>query len=220
MSFPYYRFFPGDYLRDTRRLTILQHGAYHLLIHEYMASGKPLRGDLDAMCRICGALSGEERNAVEFILVEFFDRDGPLWRHKRCDTELAKLNERSDEARKSVNTRWGRSTNVIRTHSGRNTNQNQNQKLEVEVEVKKKQKKNQIPALSDSEIEIKIPIIGGEFPISKTYAIELDVLYPDADVRQTLREIRGWNLSNPTKRKTASGVLRHVNSWFAKVQNG
>ena len=128
VAYPYYRFFPGDYLRDTRRLTLLQHGAYHLLIHEYMATAKPLRGDLDAMCRVCGALSGEERKAVEFVLAEFFTMDGPLWRHKRCDAELAKLDDRSQAARESAERRWVNSdANAMRTHSGRNANQNQNQ---------------------------------------------------------------------------------------------
>src|SRR5574343_2008130 len=106
LAFPYYRFFPGDYLRDTRRLTLLQHGAYHLLIHDYMAGGQPLRGDLDAMCRICGALSGEERAAVEYVLSEFFTRDGPAWRHKRCDAELNRQTERSGEAVNAANVRW------------------------------------------------------------------------------------------------------------------
>lgn len=125
MSYPYYRFFPGDYLRDTRRLTILQHGAYHLLIHEYMTAGKPLHGNLDAMCRVCGALSGEERKAVEFVLAEFFTMDGPNWRHKRCDGELAELSGRSAAASESAKKRWN--ANAMRTHSEGNANQNQNQ---------------------------------------------------------------------------------------------
>jgi hypothetical protein len=84
---------------------------------------------------------------------------------------------------------------------------------------REEKRKKSIPALSDEETAEKIPIIGGEFPISKSYAKELEGLYPSVDVPQTLREIRGWNLANPTKRKTASGILRHVNSWLAKEQN-
>lgn len=129
MAFPYYRFYPGDYLRDTRRLTLLQHGAYHLLLHEYMSTGQPLRGDLDAMCRVCGALSGEERMAVEVVLAEFFVRDGLAWRHKRCDKELSHQDERTASARESAFQRWhtNADANAMRTHSRRNANQNQNQ---------------------------------------------------------------------------------------------
>jgi uncharacterized protein YdaU (DUF1376 family) len=106
-AYPYYPFYPGDYLRDTRRLTLAQHGAYHLLIHEYMTTGKPLEGDLDAMCRICGALSDDERKAVEFVLREFFMDEGMWWRHGRCDKELNKMEERSAAARESISHRWG-----------------------------------------------------------------------------------------------------------------
>ena len=41
----------------------------------------------------------------------------------------------------------------------------------------------------------------------------------DCDVLQTLKEIRGWSLANPTKRKTKAGVLNHVNRWLAKEHN-
>lgn len=105
LGLPYYRFFPADYMRDTRRLTLLQHGAYRILIDEYMGAGG-LRGDLDGMCRICGALSGEERAAVEFILGEFFIRAGPGWGHKRCDEELGHLASKTFAARDSALKRW------------------------------------------------------------------------------------------------------------------
>lgn len=44
-------------------------------------------------------------------------------------------------------------------------------------------------------------------------------LYPVVDVMQELRNMRGWLLSNPNKRKTRSGVKRFVNSWLAREQN-
>ncbi len=65
-----------------------------------------------------------------------------------------------------------------------------------------------------------IPIVGGsDFGVSKAFAAELAELYPNVDVPQTLREIRGWNLANPAKKKTLSGVARHINQWCQKEQN-
>lgn len=65
-----------------------------------------------------------------------------------------------------------------------------------------------------------IPIVGGkEFGVSKEFAAELAELYPNVDVPQTLREIRGWNLANPKRQKTLSGVSRHINQWMQKEQN-
>jgi uncharacterized protein YdaU (DUF1376 family) len=106
MSFPYYRWFPGDYARDTGHLTMLQHGAYRLLLDTYMATGKPIRGDLHALHRICGALSGEERQAVEFVLAEFFIQEGPVWRNFRCDRELNYLTTLSEHGRNAAAMRW------------------------------------------------------------------------------------------------------------------
>jgi len=114
MSYQYYRFFPGDYLRDTQHLTLLQHGAYRLLLDAYMAAGKPLRGDLHSFCRICGALSGEERQAVEFVLAEFFVQEGPAWRNRRCDRELEYLGTLSKAGRDAARKRWN--ATVMRSH--------------------------------------------------------------------------------------------------------
>lgn len=144
MSSPYYRFFPGDYIRDTRRLSMLQHGAYRLLIDEYMVTGKPLPNDLPALYRICGAVSGEEHAAVRYVLEEFFRLAGPVWRHKRCDDEIGRQSERAASAQASASKRWSKKggaepvgedanayADAMRTHSEgiceRNASQCQNQ---------------------------------------------------------------------------------------------
>lgn len=44
-------------------------------------------------------------------------------------------------------------------------------------------------------------------------------LYPNVDVAQAFRSMRGWSIENPTKRKTAKGVGRFVNSWLEREQN-
>lgn len=65
-----------------------------------------------------------------------------------------------------------------------------------------------------------IPLVGGdEWGVSHEFAAELATLYPAVDVPQTLNEIRGWNLANPKKRKTARGVAAHINTWFQREQN-
>jgi len=124
MSFPYFRWFPGDYAKDTAHLTLLQHGAYRELIDAYMGAGKPIRGDLNTLCRICGALSGEERNAVELVLGEFFLQDGPLWRNARCDRELEYLKTLSTAGQKAAQARWrDGSAFAMRPHSDGNASQ-------------------------------------------------------------------------------------------------
>lgn len=105
MGLHYYRFFPGDYIRDTRHLSIMQHGAYRLLIDEYMMHG-PIPNDLPRLERICGAFSNEERAAIEYVLTEYFVLEGPTWRHKRCDEERAYQQDITDRAVKANEVRW------------------------------------------------------------------------------------------------------------------
>lgn len=58
-----------------------------------------------------------------------------------------------------------------------------------------------------------------EFLVSPEQVSEFRKLYPAVDVEQELRGMRAWALSNPSKRKTAKGVPRFINSWLAKEQD-
>lgn len=60
---------------------------------------------------------------------------------------------------------------------------------------------------------------GEEYPVTQDQVDDWQQAYPAVDVIQTLREIRAWNMSNDTKRKTKTGVAKHINAWLAKEQN-
>ena len=102
----------------------------------------------------------------------------------------------------------------------RNQKQNQEQKQNQD------QEQNNIICSEPSEFGnpfetvIEIPLNTGlEFQISEKRVEQWKVLYPAVDVFQELRNIRGWNLANPIKRKTKSGILKHINSWLSRAQN-
>lgn len=79
---------------------------------------------------------------------------------------------------------------------------------------------SRIDAGSNGKAVAYIPLNDGtDYGISAEQFAEFEKLYPAVDVKQTLNEIRGWNLANPTHRKTRSGVLRHVNRWLSREQN-
>lgn len=40
--------------------------------------------------------------------------------------------------------------------------------------------------------------------------------YPYIDIHEQLRIIAAWNHSNPRRRKTHTGICRHINNWLAK----
>lgn len=225
MSLQYYRFFPGDYARDTRHLSMMQHGAYRQLIDEHMVHG-PLPNDLQRLYRVCSAFSAEERAAVEYVLTEFFRLDGPAWHQSRCEKEMDWQRSKSESAQESARLSWEsrRNADAKRTHkrtqSKRNANQNQNQNQNHIPEPKSEAVASSPSGVSAAEAVISIPLNDNtELAIHRPLVDEWVKLYPDCDVLQTLREIRGWNLANPSKRKTRGGVMNHINRWLAKEHN-
>ena len=84
---------------------------------------------------------------------------------------------------------------------------------------------------SRQEIEIKDsnagaePLIGlplndgSEHEVTEEDVAEYAQLYPAVDVMQQLRNMRGWLLANPQKRKTKRGIKAFIASWLAKEQD-
>jgi uncharacterized protein YdaU (DUF1376 family) len=91
----------ADYLADTRRLTLAEHGAYLLLIMEYWRNGG-IPADDTKIARIIG-IKLKEWMQIKPSIQEFFDDD---WRHKRIDAELAKHVEISTRRQAAANKRW------------------------------------------------------------------------------------------------------------------
>lgn len=60
---------------------------------------------------------------------------------------------------------------------------------------------------------------GQEYPITQSNITEWTNLYPAVDVMQSLRNMKGWCISNPAKRKTRKGIQRFINNWLASEQN-
>lgn len=58
-----------------------------------------------------------------------------------------------------------------------------------------------------------------EYPIFDKDIAAWKELYPNVDIVQELRKMKGWLNSNPTRRKTKKGILKFVNSWLAKEQD-
>lgn len=67
---------------------------------------------------------------------------------------------------------------------------------------------------------ISLPLNDGtEYPVTQEQCQEWAGLYPAVDVIQQLRNMRGWLIGNPGKRKTQRGVLRFVTNWLAREQD-
>jgi hypothetical protein len=80
-------------------------------------------------------------------------------------------------------------------------------------------KKDKQPLLTIPLIHKKKDGSSEEYPIYQTDIDEWSEAYPAVDVLQALHSIRQWNLANPKKRKTRTGIRRHIVTWLARVQD-
>ena len=56
-----------------------------------------------------------------------------------------------------------------------------------------------------------------EFELSLAKISQYEKTYRNIDVPQELKECVQWNIDNESNRKTAQGILRHINRWLAKA---
>ena len=98
----FYKRHLGDYAKDAGHLTMLEHGAYTLLLDRYYTTEKPIPSSAEAY-RVCRARSGVEKAAVDAVLAEFFITDGEAFLNRRAEEEIAKASHQ-----RSVNQELGK----------------------------------------------------------------------------------------------------------------
>jgi len=95
----YYERHLGDYAKDTAHLTMLEHGAYTLLLDRYYATEAGIPGD--QAHRVARARSKEEKAAVDVVLNEFFILSEGVWVKGRVDKEIAKAQTKMKAAQEN-----------------------------------------------------------------------------------------------------------------------
>jgi uncharacterized protein YdaU (DUF1376 family) len=85
----YYRRYLGDYSKKTSRLSMLEHGAYSMMLDAYYLEEEPLPLPVDKVYEICKAFSKEAREAVDNVLKKYFTKQKDGWHNKRADEEIA-----------------------------------------------------------------------------------------------------------------------------------
>jgi uncharacterized protein YdaU (DUF1376 family) len=110
----------GDYAKDTRHLTLLEHGAYNVLMDWCYASERALPNDEAMLYRICAAFTKPEQQAVMSVITQFFQEQSEGWVQKRIEQELMKAHEKRGKAKDAALLRWN--ADAMRTHSDGNAN--------------------------------------------------------------------------------------------------
>lgn len=121
MTLPWYPRDMGKYSRDTKHLSMLEHGAYNLLLDYYYSTGglphpsnatsnASLLLDHNRIYNICNARTKADQDAVDAVLSMFFyiDESGQ-YRNQKCDevigVQSVKHDKRVNAGRKGGNSK-------------------------------------------------------------------------------------------------------------------
>lgn len=95
----YYERHLGDYAKDAGHLTMLEHGAYTLLLDRYYTTEQGIPAE--QAHRVCRARTEDERAAVDIVLAEFFVLEDGAWKHTRVEREITKMQAKVKAAREN-----------------------------------------------------------------------------------------------------------------------
>lgn len=60
---------------------------------------------------------------------------------------------------------------------------------------------------------------GSDFEVTQDLVAELSPLYPNVDVLQALRAMKGWLIGNQKRRKTRRGIKAFITGWLSREQD-
>jgi len=95
----YYKHHIGDYAGKTAHLSLLEHGAYLLLLQHYYATERPLPDDLRALARIIRADGKAEAAAIRRVLDQFWTLTDDGWINERAVEEIERAAAQRDTNR-------------------------------------------------------------------------------------------------------------------------
>ncbi|TXH46545.1 MAG: DUF1376 domain-containing protein [Desulfurellales bacterium] len=111
----YYKRNIGDYAKKAGRLSMLEHGAYTLLLDScYDREQFPTEREA---IEWCWARTDEEIAAVRFVLARFFTKRGDVYVQTRVEEELAGYKEKSETNKRIATEREAKRTNRARVVS-------------------------------------------------------------------------------------------------------
>ena len=106
MTLPWYPRDMGKYARDTKHLSMMEHGAYNLMLDYYYSTGglpqvsnagsnASLMPDHSRVYRLCSAMTKAEQDAVDSVLKMFFvlNPDG-YYTQEKCDEVIEEQEEK------------------------------------------------------------------------------------------------------------------------------
>ncbi|MFA7269914.1 MAG: YdaU family protein [Sterolibacterium sp.] len=89
----FYPHYISDFNGATRHLSRIERSIYRDLLDNYYDTELPLPLDLRVLCRLILAPTKQEKEALETVLSDFFQKTSQGWVHGRCESEIKKYHE-------------------------------------------------------------------------------------------------------------------------------
>jgi len=102
----WYPRYVADYAKKTSELTMVEHGAYTLLLDHYYSTERSLPAIASVLHRVCRAFAPDEQAAVQTVLNRFFILVEDRWVHVRVEEELSKRIDLSGKRREAALKRY------------------------------------------------------------------------------------------------------------------
>jgi len=232
---PYFPFYPGDWRRDTQvqMASMSTRGVWFEMLccmFDAPERGK-LMGSYTEIARLLGCPTGVLKRAVTEIKrykigdvtecndsVTIINRRMYREQKVRNDTRLRVQRHREVKAR---NAQGNESETAPISYSYSDSYSDSNkEKNKDKVIIVPNDKKDDRSGLDVAFISIPLKGKGKkEFEVTEGVVTELQELFPSVDVRQKLREIKAWNISNPSRQKTSRGIMTHITCWLSREQD-
>jgi len=204
----YYKRDIGDYAIKAARLSMLQHGAYNLLLDAcYKREQFPTR---EEAIEWSWASSQAEIEAIDFVLNKFFtQKEDGKFVQKRIHEVITEFRANSETNRRIAIERESkrRELHTVRDGASRSNHEPPpNYELPIknyELPIKNEKKKRvpRTPLSTDSE-----------------WIASLSSLYPHVNVDQELRKMDAWLSLRPERKKTRSFIIKWLNRIEAPME--
>jgi len=207
---PAFQLYSADFYVDTNEWSVDEVGIYtRLLLSQW--SNKSLPDNITRLARIAGCSPQKFQKAWGQIAIKFTKNGDGRLQNPRLEREREKQQKyrelQAEKGKRGAEKRWGEdSPGDSHGHNPSNDRKIALQSSDFSLKEKDIQAALVFPLRDNKEFELSLAKIS-----------QYEKTYRNIDVPQELKECVQWNIDNESNRKTAQGILRHINRWLAKA---
>ena len=170
-------------------------------------------------------LEGEEPGSMSLMARLVYNQvTAQIARDKESYKEVS--DKRSEAGKKGAEAKWNKAKHTEAKDDKAMANNGKTWQTMANDGLKEEEEEDVDADVSpDGDIVCAEPLIGlplndgSEHEVTEEDLAEYAQLYPAVDVMQQLRNMRGWLMANPSRRKTKRGIKAFIASWLAKEQD-